>query len=190
MSLLRKIQRNVERDDEVPLDHQKLPVGKVVSSPVKGDFLALPIFAWVARRAKTQVPLVMITVVLVGTDGSPSPRGTLQIELPIYEDTELAVLAYLERFGWDGRVWPLDEGWPSGETSEEAALKGLMDQAQLKATFTFPPGEKGVALQPVTVSRARGPFLMPPLPAPEVETDPVKLQKLRDICAQPQMLAS
>lgn len=189
MSQLRKLQRNIvhqeEAADAVPDNHRDLPVGRLLSEPTKGDFLALPLFGWIASRRGTGTPLVMLTVLLIRSLEDPSPRGTLQIELPVYEASELATLAALERFGWDGRVWPLDDGWPSSDSVEEANIRSLMEQAKLKSTLTFPPGEKGVSLQPVTVSRARGDFLMPPLPAPEGEPDPVKLARLRALCADP-----
>jgi len=190
MSQLRKIQRNVEREEEgqVPEDHQRLPVGKILSAPVKGDFLALPLFAWISLRAKTQIPLVMITVLLIRSLEEPMPCGTLLIELPVFEDNRLNIVAALERFGWDGRAWPLDPGWPDGEKVEEENLRALMKQAGLKATLTFPPGEHGVLAQSVTVSRAKGPFLMPPLSPPTKEVDPYKLEKFVELCSNPSRL--
>jgi len=168
-------------------DHRKLPVGNVRSAPVKGDFLALPLFGWVATRDKTETPLVMLVALLMRAADDPKPRGTLQIELPIFEETELPTLACLERFGWDGRVWPVDEGWPTGFKDDEEQILALMESAQLRATLTFPSGDKGVAVQAVSVQRAKGPFLMPPLPEPEGEPDPVKLLKLRQLCENPRI---
>jgi hypothetical protein len=190
MSQLRKLQRNVERQEnaeevEVPHNHRELPTGKLLSPPVKGDFLALPLFGWVALRAGDRVPLVMLTLLLMNSLEDPSPRGTLEVTLPVLEKTEMATLATLERFGWDGRVWPTDEGWPSGNSVEETNIRELMSLAGLRATFTFPPSESGASAQSVTVSRAQGPFLMPPLPTPVGESDPVKLAKLRGLCADP-----
>jgi hypothetical protein len=189
MSQLRKLQRNVDRLDEssvvVPDNHRELPVGCLVSTPIRGDFLAIPLFGAVYLRRGTGTPLVMLTLLLMRSLEDPAIRGTLRIELPILEKTELATLAALERFGWDGRAWPADEGWPSGSSVDEANIRALMEQAKLRATLTFPPSEKGVQLQTVTVSRARGDFLMPPLPEPEGEADPVKLARLRELCADP-----
>lgn len=169
------------------IPHHKLPVGRVVSQPVKGEFLTLPLFGWVAKRQKTEIPLVMLALVLIRSDEDASPRGTLSVELPVLEDTELATLAALERYGWDGRVWPVDKGWPDGSLSDEHQLRELMEQATLRATMTFPPSEKGVAAQTVRVERAQGPFLMPPLPEPEGDGDPQKLQRLRQLCENPRI---
>jgi hypothetical protein len=192
MSQLRKLQRNVERQEgeeeegiEVPPNHRELPTGKLLSPPVRGDFLALPLFGWVALRAGDRVPLVMLTLLLIRSLEDPMPRGTLEVTLPVLGKTEMATLAALERFGWDGRVWPTDEGWPSGDSVEEDNIRELMRQAKLRATLTFPPNASGASAQTVTVSRAQGPFLMPPLPAPDGEPDPVKLAKLMTLCADP-----
>lgn len=191
MGQLRKIQRHIDRDQDItdiPAEHLKLPVGQVMSSPVKGEFLALPLFGWVSVRRQTNTPLVMLVMLLMREGEDSSPRGTLQVELPMFEDTELATLGVLERFGWDGRVWPAEEGWPSGATEEEIQLRALMEQAGLKSTLTFPPTENGYMAQPVEVTRAHGPFLMPPLPELEGDPDPVKLARLRELCQDPKVL--
>lgn len=166
-------------------DHRKLPVGQILSEPVKGDFLCLPLFGWIAVREKTETPLVMLVMMLLPSLEDPTPRGTLQLELPIFEDTELAVLAALNRFGWDGRVWPRDEGWPPEGSSDEENLRALLEQAELSNTLVFPSADEGVMAQSVSVQRARGPFLMPPLPKPEGEPDPWKLEQLRELCTNP-----
>ncbi len=179
-------QANGEATDVVvPANHRDLPVGKLLSPPIKGDFLALPLFGWVATRAGDRVPLVMLTLLLMRSLEDPIPRGTLEVTIPFIETTQLATFAALERFGWDGRVWPTDEGWPSGDSVEEANLRNLLREAKLRATLTFPPNDKGMALQSVTVSRAQGPFLMAPLPEPTDVADPDKLSRLRELCADP-----
>lgn len=170
-----------------PEGHHKLPTGEVVSDPIKGDFLAIPLFGWVSLRNKTDTPLVMLTVLLIRSLEDPQPRGTLRIELPVFEDTEAATVAALERFGWDGRVWPVDDGWPAGSEDDETQLLSLMDSAGLRATMTFPPGEEGIQAQPVSVQRARGPFLMPPLPEPAKPPSTVLIEKLQQLCANPKL---
>lgn len=179
------------RDDETKgQDHRKLPVGTVKSAPVRGEFLALPLFGWVAKRAKVETPLVMIVVLLMRSLEDPRPRGTLEIELPIEEDTELATLAALERFGWDGRVWPIDDGWPTGSETDEELVTTLMEQAKLRATMTFPSGPNGASAQTVNVERSQGPFLMPPLPAHTGEVDQAKLTRLRQLCENPRIFVN
>jgi hypothetical protein len=181
------VEKYRERPEEAKgIDHLKLPVGKVLSDPVKGEFLTLPLFGWVGIREQKNTPIVLLVVMLFRSVDDPRPRGTLQIELPVHEDTELATLAALERFGWDGRIWPEEEGWPpSGSDDEENILALLEQSGTLKNTMTFPPGEEGAAAQKVDVQRARGPFLMPPLPKAEGEPDEYKLKRFRELCANP-----
>lgn len=179
----------VKRDPETKgLDHRKLPVGQVMTAPLKGEFRGLPLFGWVAMRAKTDTPLVMLAFLLMReVEGELRPRGTLQVETPIFEgETDLPSVALLEQLGWDGRVWPVDDGWPSGTTDEEQVLM-CMDQASLRATLTFPPGEQGHAMIPLNVQRAQGPFLMPPWEEPTEEPSQALVDKLRRICEDPKL---
>jgi hypothetical protein len=207
MSLLRKIERRAARQaaktngaSEKALGedaHYHLPVGQILSSPIKGDFLGIPLFGWVGRRDKTNTPLVMISLVLIRSLKDPKPRGTLLWELPVLPETKLATLNVLEEFNWDGRIWPSDPGWPTGFERDEQNIKVLLERAGLVATFAFPPKElppdengvpqTGSASRPFTVSRAQGPFLMPPLDEPKGEPDPLKLLRLQALCEDPQV---
>jgi len=196
MSQLRKIQRNGEKleaeaeEAGVPTNHRELPVGTIITAPVKGDFLSIPLLGWVSTRVKERTPIVMLRLLLIRSTEDPAPRGILEIELPVYPHTEAATVAALERYGWDGRVWPLEPGWPDTSEDEAKNLRALLESVNLGSTFVFPPGEVGAAAQTVTVSRARGAFLMPPLPEPETEPDPQKITRLRELCANPTMLLS
>lgn len=185
-SISRSIARTQEKakaeDDPA---HRKLPVGQVRSNPVKGDFLSIPLLGWVSIRAKTETPLVMLALLLFRSVEDPRPRGTLHIELPVLPETENATVAALERYGWDGRVWPGDEGWPTGSEQDEANMKAMLEGANLKATLVFPSGDAGTPAQSVSVQRARGPFLMPPLPIPETDPNPQLVERLREICKSP-----
>lgn len=197
MGHLRKLQRRVVREEaeveeagSVPEDHLKLPVGQILTSPVKGDFFTIPMYGWFSRRVKTDTPLLMLGLMLFRSMEDPQGRGTLQVELPIFDETELATLAALERYGWDGRVWPHEPGWPEG-SAEEELTRVVLERSNLVATLTFPPSEEhGIAAQAVSVTRARGPFLMPPLPEPTVEVDPEKLLKFRELYKNPQKFLS
>jgi len=186
MRILRRDSRKRTEGHEAA-DHLKLPVGKVLSDPVKGDFLALPLFGWVGLREQKGTPLVMLVVMLIPSIEDTKPRGTLQLELPVFEgETELPILAALERFGWDGRIWPRDPGWPT-EGDDADNLRELLKQAKLAHTLVFPTGDSGHALQSVSIQRARGPFLMPPLPQPEGDVDQWKLERLRELCKNPEV---
>ena len=169
------------------IDHLKLPVGQVLTSPVKGKFLALPLFGWVANRDKVGTPLVMVHCLLLRSATDSHPRGLFKYELPVIEETELRTAAALERFGWDGRVYPNDEGWPDGSPDTQAQLDALMASAKLRATMTFPPNDQGAPAPEVDIQRAQGPFLMAPLPEPESPPNPELVERLRQICADPQL---
>lgn len=191
MSQLRRIQRNlrkVQPEEEVetvvvPDNHRDLPEGLLLSEPIKGDYLTLPLFGQIALRAGDRVPLVLLTLMLMSEQMVQC--GTLRVTLPVIPKTEIPTLAALERYGWDGRVWPTDGGWPSGSGIDEDNLRSLMAQANLRSTLVFPPNDSGMALQSVTVSRARGPFLMPPLPEHTGTVDPDRLERFRQLCADP-----
>jgi hypothetical protein len=180
----KKPKRMARAPEAKGIDHKKLPVGQIVSQPVKGKFLALPLFGWIALRDKVETPLVMITCLLMPGPLAPDPKGTLQIELPLIEETEMATVAALERFGWDGRVWPGDPGWPE-ETDDQTNIMALLEQAGLAATMVFPSGDEGTMTQTVNVERAKGPFLMPPLPQPDQDPDPSKVERLRQLRQDP-----
>lgn len=193
MSQLRKIQRSVQRKEDeenneeiIPVDHKKLPVGKVLSDPVRGEHLTIPLFGWVALRAQEATPLVMLVVVLLDPE-TKDTKGTLQIEFPIFTETEDSTLSVLEGYGWDGRLWPTDEGWPTGDEVEETQLKELLRQANLKATFVFPPGSSGYSAQMVNITRARGPFLMPPLLDPDSKPSQERLERFRQVVTNPKL---
>jgi len=169
------------------VDHRKLPVGQVLTDPIKGDFLCFPLIGWVGVREKVGTPLVMLLLLLIESAKEPSPRGTLQLELPVFPESEKAIVATLERFGWSGQVWPRDEGWPPEGSDEEKNLRGLLEETGLAQTLVFPSADEGMAAQSINVQRARGPFLMPPLPKPETEVDSWKLEQLRELCKEPQL---
>lgn len=187
MSITRKLQRNYEKQQEkeeheslLTPEQMKLPSGKVVTSPVKGEFMTLPLLGWCAIRKREEIPLVMLGLALLKDN---TIRGVLHIELPVYKDeTDRAVVAALERYGWTGDVWkPGSELWPTGDAENQDQLVAMMKQAGLSASLTFPPNETGnVSAQAVEVMRARGDFLMPPLPEPESVNEDL-LQKLHAI---------
>jgi len=157
-----------------------LPVGKIVSQPTKGDFLTLPILGWVSIRQQTETPLVMLGLILFQSVEDPQPRGTLHVELPIFEETEQGTVACLERYGWKGKVYY------AGTEPQDEVLEGMMETAGLRATFIFEQAEDGSQpAQNVSVQRARGPFLMPPLPDPEEPPDPKLVEKLRTLINDP-----
>jgi hypothetical protein len=174
-----------------PENHLKLPVGKVLSDPIKGDFYYLPLLGWIGVRETTETPLVMVTTTIFKSLEEPYPQGTLILEWPVFEDTELAVLAALESLGWDGRIWPRDSGWPEGNDEvDEENLREFLKQAKLAHTLVFPIQEGGAVAGKVSIQRARGPFLMPSLPQPTGSPNPERLAALRALCKDPTVFYS
>lgn len=182
---LRTLKRRQDRaQQELTIDQQKLPTGRVLTEPLRGQFLSFPLLAWMAIRERDGTPLVMLVLALLELD-QREIRGTLEIELPIYDDTELATLAALERYGWAGDVWALGDPPPWENTDLAEHLKGLLSQTstKLRATLVFAPDSAtgNTFAQTVEVLRAKGRFLMPPLEVPLTSPDAHRLQILRDL---------
>lgn len=184
MSLSRKIRKNVARLPS-PEQTEVLPIGQMLSGPLKGEYLALPLFGWVALRADTRMPLVMLALTLLDQIDDAGPKGAMQLELPFTPKTEQGVTHLLDNFGWDGRVWPADPGWPTGAGLDEEHLRSLMQSSGLAATFVFPPSGTGVSALAINIARAKGPFYMPPLEAPEIPAPPDKVSKIWDLIRNP-----
>lgn len=190
MGSLRKFSRSQERATPkftgLTEEQLRLPVGQIVSAPAKGDFLALPLFGWVSVRP-SGIPLIIVASLLMRSLTNMKARATFKLELPIYPETEVATLAVLERFGWDGRIWPRDAGWPTGTGQDEENILALMNAAGLVSTLTFSPQDKGILAQPVHVARAQGPFLMPPFAAPDEPPSEEKMALLRKLYGEPEI---
>lgn len=182
---------NIRTPDTKGIDHHKLPVGLNISRPVKGEFEGLPLFAWVSVRDKVNTPLVMLTLLLTK---DAKVEGSLSMELPYFPgETEDSIVSFMAKLGWDGKVWPKDGGWPTqplGSEEDETSIKSLLGSSGLKACMNFPPSPEGVPLLEINVQRAKGPFLMPPLPPPEGEVDATLKAKLQELCANPKVFHS
>jgi hypothetical protein len=174
----RKVRRSTE-NELVTEAQQRLPVGKVVSTPVKGVFLGLPLMGWISLRKNSEVRLLMLALLLIRDGGV---KGILHVEIPIYPETERDALWMLQSFGWDGRIWPTDPGWPTG-TEDEANHTHFLEQSGLVASFVFPPVAGGAhATMNVDIQRAKGNFFMPPLPEAAEEPDPKLAARFQELC--------
>jgi len=159
---------------------KRLPSGKVVTTPMKGTFLTVPVLGWVSMR-RDEVPVVMLVLSMLKDN---TPRGILHVELPVYEgETDRATLAALKRYGWNGDVWAKGtEVWPTGDPINEQPLVEMLEASNLVSTLVFPPDSLGNACaQEVEVLRARGNFLMPPLPEPD-DVSEADVRKLLELC--------
>ncbi len=182
---LRKLKRQRDRDaEELSSAQQKLPTGRLVTAPVKGQFACFPVYGTIAMRDRDQIPLVMLVVALLGGDVEEGLKGLLEIELPLYVETETATVACLERYGWSGRIWKEgDAHWPTGDDGAFEQLRGFMAEAGLQASLTFPPDPEtgNHHAQSVEVTRAAGRFLMPPLEVPTEPPGEDRVKAFRDI---------
>ena len=185
---LRSFKRRQDRalEEELPIDQQKLPVARVLTEPVRGPHVSFPLLAWTALRERDRIPLVMLVLALLSPD-KEGICGTLEVELPVYPETEAATLLVLERYGWAGDVWTLGAPPPFDNIELGEQLKGLLNQTttRMQRTLVFAPDpETGSALaQTVDVARAKGRFLMPPLEAPKEPPNAERLKSLRDLIA-------
>lgn len=175
-SIGRKL-RKAEKD-QVTEEQQRLPTGKIVSSPVKGEFTALPVLGWISLRKSTEIRLVMLAMLLF-RDGKIC--GMFHVELPVYPETERDIISCLQRLGWDGRLWPRDAGWPD-ESNDEEGHRVLLESTQLAASMVFPPVGDGHATMNVHVTRARGPFFMSPLSKAEEDPDQKLVDRFHELC--------
>lgn len=177
-SFARKLKRKKPDEDHRTkgVDHRLLPTGRVTTEPVKGEFQGLPLLAWCGIREGVNTPILNLLLSLMKDVQSSEISGGLHIELPILDDTLHPIVGMLQRFNWEGKVWPLDTNvsWPLPGSVDEQNIRGLLRQSGLRATLLFPPSEQGYATLPVDVQRARGPFLMPPL-EPPAEPPPAEL---------------
>lgn len=186
-SSARKVKKQQEQKTSAKVgltDAQKrLPSGRLTTPPIRGTYNSIPLLSWMARRNEENIPLVMLGLALL--DEKNTMVGNLQVEYPIYKgETDAAVVEQLKKYGWKGGVW--SDGateWPTGDPQNEDLISTLVhDTHTLKSTMTFPPNDEGQnAVVAVTIGRANGPFLMPPLTEPE-EPDEELVQRLHDLC--------
>lgn len=182
---LRKLKRQKDRDsDELPPVEQKLPTGRVLTEPIKGTFVSFPLLGWIAVRDRDRIPLVMLVLALLepGKEEMGVPKGTLEVELPLYVDTEAPTIAALERYGWTGLTWTVGAPPPFDSWNLAEQLTALLEPS-LRSTLIFAsdPQTGGQPAQNVEVMRAKGRFLMPPLEVPAESPKPERVRALRDL---------
>lgn len=184
---LRKLKRQRDKDSvELSPSEQKLPTGRIATrvseQPPRGRYLAFPLLGWISARHRDRIPLVMLALALLRPEEGDGIIATLEVEFPLYVDTEAATLAALDRLGWTGTSWSPGEPSPFGDESVSENLAGLISQAalNLKATLLFAPSPDAPPYE-VEVLRAAGKFLMPPLEPPSEPPTAERLKLLRDL---------
>jgi hypothetical protein len=106
----------------------------------------------------------------------PQVLGTCLLDTPARETNQRALAGWLAKLGWDGRVWPKEEGWPDGqEDMEKAVLKAAMKH-KVAHVLVFPSGDLSSAAQSLEVKNSSGWFPLAPLEDPQ-DLDPFILER-------------
>jgi hypothetical protein len=113
--------------------------------------------------------------------------GVMNWALPFTERTEDQIATLLASFGWDGRVWPEEPGWPGDDSKEATGLRALLKGQKLLATLTFPPDpDNGNAVLRQEILRTSADFpLSPVVEDGAKKATPEMLEKLRKLAADP-----
>jgi hypothetical protein len=147
--------------------------------------VSFPLLGWVALRDRDRTPLIMLALALLEPGREETGiRGTLELELPLYADTEAATIAALNRYGWAGSTWALGDPAPMGDEGLAEQLGGLLAQVSgLRATLLFAPDQVtgNTKAQVIDIARAKGPFFMPPLEEPAFPIEPERLRAFREL---------
>ncbi len=140
-----------------------LPVWRVADGNVEPAevYAHLPLMAAVRRDGHGVSHLHMLLLVV---DDASAPLGTVlcsqQLASPLGRIYAASLLTML---GWDGRVWPQDEGYPSG-TGMEPGIRDAMGAINAKAAMVFPPAPGGDSeafrLYPLPVRHSRDPWTL------------------------------
>lgn len=112
--------------------------------------------------------------------------GVMNWVMPFNPRTEMTVVRLLASLGWDGRVWPAEEGWP-GDSKEATGLRTLLANQNLTSTLTFPPdGDNGNRVVRQEILRTSADFpLSPEFEGPGVPPTAGMLDKLRKLAEDP-----
>jgi hypothetical protein len=126
--------------------------------------------------------MLVLALLEPGKEEMGIPKGTLEVELPLYVDTEAPTISALERYGWTGEAWSLGEPPPFDSWNLAEQLTTLLGSS-LRSTLIFAPDPEtgGQPAQKVEVMRAQGRFLMPPLEPAHEAPKAARIKALRDL---------
>lgn len=163
-----------------------VPVGTVIHGKLPvGEHPMFALLAWIERQPNRPVVGMQLTILSEDLD---QVIGAFTLGLPLTPRSERHVCHFLERLGWDGRVWPYkDHGWPEG-LEEEQGLIGLLKKAKLGATLTFPPQAAGTPVIKIPVLNRTKPFAVAPYP--DETPAPRQLEALRALALDPKPFQS
>lgn len=148
-----------------------------------GPYRILPVLGWV-RSVHGTAHLSLSCLMLRVYDDKQV--GTLGWSIPLNERTLQGACGLLTSLGWDGRVWPVEPGWPDG-LKDEQGLRVLLAESRVFATFVFPPIDQGSRVLKVIISKTTAPFpLSPEVPADDfIGPTEAQLEKLAALAADP-----
>ncbi len=167
-------------------DPRDVAYGRVIGGDVHpGPYRILPVLGWM-RKEKGVIGVTLSCILLRIYDDKH--MGSLGWNIPVNERTEKAVCRALTSFGWDGRIWPLDPGWPDGG-DEARGFQQLLHESHLFSSFVFPPEPQGSRVLRVDVMALSKPFALPPeFPAEDVvEPTEDHMAKLRRLMVEPDL---
>ena len=128
--------------------------------PGAGMYWFMPVLGWIEPR-DGGVPFMMLSGTILRISDQSSV-GTGSWRIPTTAANTEAILVLLASLGWDGLVWPYDQGWPTGAPEEEG-LKTLIHRVPLGNTFSFAPDPvKGVRVLRIVVTKSVGASPLPP----------------------------
>jgi hypothetical protein len=153
-----------------------------------GPYNLLPVVCSMHKGGSTSFLLLVAFLLRISDE---SHVGVLHWMMPFNPRTEGAVTRLLCCFGWDGRVWPEDTGWPGEKSQEAVGLRSLLKGQNILGTLTFPPdpdlGVNVVLRQEVLRTSANFP-LSPDIPegTETPEATPEMFVKLRKYAEDPE----
>jgi hypothetical protein len=173
------VKEYVKRTPKEDLSFGKIANGGTVTP---GPYNFLPVLCTMAGPVTERVVLITCFLLRIVDD---KHVGVLDWILPWNPRTEAGIARLLVGFGWDGRVWPDEEGWP-GTDIEGNGLRTILSASGLRATLTFPPSADGsnrTLRQEVLKMSSAFPL------CPDVHNDivvpPEHLEKLRKLMEDP-----
>ena len=172
------VKEYVKRTPKADLTYGRVSNGGVVTP---GPYNFLPVMCTMDSSETAIVQKVVLITCFLLRIADDKHVGVLDWIIPWNPRTEATAAKLLVGFGWDGRVWPDDEGWPGNE-QEGTGLRTLLSASGFRATLTFPPASDGsnrTLRQEVLRSSQAFPL------CPEVHNDivvtPEHIEKLRTL---------
>lgn len=125
---------------ETPIRDTAFGVVTEVTKPLSaGLYRLLPLAGGIRVNKDGDIKLVISGTVLRAFEAKNV--GILNWGIPMTPANIPKAVQVMAALGWDGKVWPLDGGWPHPTDNEDEAkgLEFIMRDLKLAQVFTFPP---------------------------------------------------